>query len=205
VARAAGTDAIRYFDGVVSVAELDDLSTRFAAALVARGFERGDRVALYLQNIPQFVVAVVGTWKAGGIVVPVNPMLRPRELAYVLADSGASVLVARDHLVPSHPVDVVITTSALDLQSRNDDRAFAGVERNRRDDTEDMLTIIGSTDPGEQGCDVAPGASVEPDELIDFCRARMAAYKYPRIVELVDELPKTATGKILRRELRNPT
>ena len=40
------------------------------------------------------------------------------------------------------------------------------------------------------------------DELIAFCRERMAAYKYPRQVELVDELPKTVTGKILRRELR---
>jgi long-chain acyl-CoA synthetase len=48
-----------------------------------------------------------------------------------------------------------------------------------------------------------PGAVVEPGELVDFCRDRMAAYKYPRIVEVVDELPKTATGKILRRDLRD--
>ena len=47
-----------------------------------------------------------------------------------------------------------------------------------------------------------PGAAVAPDDLVDFCRDRMAAYKYPRIVEIVDDLPKTATGKILRRELR---
>jgi long-chain acyl-CoA synthetase len=46
------------------------------------------------------------------------------------------------------------------------------------------------------------GVSVQPQELIDFCRARMAAYKYPREVEIVDVIPKTATGKILRRELR---
>ncbi|MEA2256252.1 MAG: long-chain acyl-CoA synthetase, partial [Solirubrobacteraceae bacterium] len=43
----------------------------------------------------------------------------------------------------------------------------------------------------------------DPDELIAFCRERMAAYKYPRQVEFVDELPKTASGKILRRELRD--
>jgi long-chain acyl-CoA synthetase len=47
------------------------------------------------------------------------------------------------------------------------------------------------------------GAQAEPAELIQFCRERMAAYKYPRVVELVDELPKTVTGKILRRELRS--
>jgi long-chain acyl-CoA synthetase len=47
-----------------------------------------------------------------------------------------------------------------------------------------------------------PGEDVSEQELIAFCKERMAAYKYPRYVELVDELPKTVTGKILRRELR---
>jgi long-chain acyl-CoA synthetase len=47
------------------------------------------------------------------------------------------------------------------------------------------------------------GAEAKEAELIAFCRERMAAYKYPRSVEFVDELPKTATGKILRRELRD--
>jgi long-chain acyl-CoA synthetase len=47
-----------------------------------------------------------------------------------------------------------------------------------------------------------PGAAVRPEEIIDFCRESMAAYKYPREVEIVDEIPKTATGKFLRRELR---
>jgi long-chain acyl-CoA synthetase len=46
------------------------------------------------------------------------------------------------------------------------------------------------------------GAAVTPEELIEHCRARMAAYKYPRRLEIIDELPKTVTGKILRRELR---
>ena len=46
------------------------------------------------------------------------------------------------------------------------------------------------------------GKTVEPEELVSFCRERMAAYKYPRIVEIIDELPKTVTGKILRTELR---
>ena len=43
---------------------------------------------------------------------------------------------------------------------------------------------------------------VTPDELIAFCKERMAAYKYPRQVEFLDEIPKTVTGKLLRRELR---
>jgi long-chain acyl-CoA synthetase len=48
-----------------------------------------------------------------------------------------------------------------------------------------------------------PGTSATEDELIAFCRARMAAYKYPRLVEILDDIPKTVTGKLLRRELRN--
>ena len=50
-----------------------------------------------------------------------------------------------------------------------------------------------------------PGASVTTEELIAHCKERMSAYKYPRMIELIDELPKTVTGKILRRELRTRT
>jgi long-chain acyl-CoA synthetase len=50
-----------------------------------------------------------------------------------------------------------------------------------------------------------PGASVTEQELVDFAKEQMAAYKYPRSVEFIDELPKTTTGKILRRELRATT
>ena len=48
-----------------------------------------------------------------------------------------------------------------------------------------------------------PGTTATPEEIQAFCKERMAAYKYPRQVEIVDELPKTVTGKILRRELRD--
>ncbi|MEN3357178.1 MAG: long-chain acyl-CoA synthetase [Mycobacteriales bacterium] len=49
---------------------------------------------------------------------------------------------------------------------------------------------------------LAPGAAVTPDELVTWCRERVAAFKYPRIVEFVPELPLTATGKIVKRALR---
>ena len=47
-----------------------------------------------------------------------------------------------------------------------------------------------------------PGTPAPPDELIAFCRARLAGYKYPRRITIVDELPKSATGKILKAKLR---
>jgi long-chain acyl-CoA synthetase len=48
-----------------------------------------------------------------------------------------------------------------------------------------------------------PGAVADPAELIAYCKERLAAYKYPREVEVLGELPKTTTGKILRRELKS--
>jgi long-chain acyl-CoA synthetase len=47
-----------------------------------------------------------------------------------------------------------------------------------------------------------PGADIDPDEIIAYCRERLAAYKYPREVRVAAELPKGPTGKILKRELR---
>jgi long-chain acyl-CoA synthetase len=47
-----------------------------------------------------------------------------------------------------------------------------------------------------------PESTVTPSDLIEFCRERLAAYKYPRQVEILDELPKTPTGKYLRRALK---
>jgi long-chain acyl-CoA synthetase len=46
---------------------------------------------------------------------------------------------------------------------------------------------------------------VKPEELIEFCKQRLANYKYPRHIEIMEELPKTPTGKFLRRELRDKT
>ena len=150
VARNPGGDAVRYFDGRISFAELDALSDAFAAALAAHGVAPGDRVALYLQNVPQFVIAQIGTWKAGGVVVAVNPMNRERELEVLLADSGARVLVCLESLyrdvasavVPRTAVEVVVTTSELEYQTRADQRLFAGIERVASGDTLDMAALL---------------------------------------------------------------
>jgi long-chain acyl-CoA synthetase len=67
--------------------------------------------------------------------------------------------------------------------------------------------VVGVPDPyrGESVkayVSLRPGAAVEPADLVAYCRQRLAAFKYPRQVEVLAELPKTASGKILRRELR---
>ncbi|GAA1201078.1 AMP-binding protein [Prauserella alba] len=149
-ARRPDADTIRYFDGRISARELDELSDAFAAGLVDTGFTTGERVAIYAQNVPQFVIAQLGTWKAGGIAVPVNPMNRERELELILTDSGASVLVCLEGLyrdvaaavLPRTGVRTVVTTSELEYQSRGDERVLGGIERIACDDTIDMSTML---------------------------------------------------------------
>ena len=79
---------------------LDESSDAFAAVLMARGVARGDRVALFMQNCPQYVVAHVAAQKMGAIVVPCGALFRSHELAHLLGDAGARVVVAADDLVP---------------------------------------------------------------------------------------------------------
>lgn len=142
--------AVKYFDGVLSRTELDQQSDALASALLAQGFVAGDRLAVYLQNMPQFLVCMVATWKAGGVMVSINPMSRTRELSYLLKDSGATVLVCLESLydevardvVPDTDVRLVLTTSELEYQTRHDERLFAGVTRQRHEGTTDFTELV---------------------------------------------------------------
>jgi long-chain acyl-CoA synthetase len=89
-----GQPALLFKGASLSYAELERQSRVFAAALAALGVEPGDRVALLLPNCPQFMVAQYGIWKAGGIVVALNPIYTERELEAALISFGASVVVA---------------------------------------------------------------------------------------------------------------
>jgi long-chain acyl-CoA synthetase len=86
--------AIRLDDLVLTYAQLRDAAGRAAALLASLGVEPGDRIGLMLPNIPAFPVAFYGALAAGAIVVPMNPLLKSREVAYYLGDSGAKVVVA---------------------------------------------------------------------------------------------------------------
>jgi long-chain acyl-CoA synthetase len=174
VARAPDSAAIKYFDGVLTMAGLDARSDALAVALVGRGFAAGDRLAVYVQNNPAFVVALLAAWKAGGAAVVINPMNKGRELKYLLADSGASALLCLDDLYESVAQEViatgetavrtVITCSPLDGQSRNDERLFAGVQRLRPEGTLDLEEIFSQND-GRKPVPVDPGS----DDVAVLC------------------------------------
>ena len=150
VARDPSAVALRYFDGIITRQELDELSDALASALLGNGFASGERLAVYLQNVPQVVIAMVATWKAGGVMVSINPMSRGRELSYLLKDSGATVLVSLESLydevgrevVPDTDVRLVLTTSELEFQTRADERLFEGMTRQRHEGTTDFSGLI---------------------------------------------------------------
>ncbi|MBO0821371.1 MAG: AMP-binding protein [Nocardiopsaceae bacterium] len=113
---------LHYLGVPVTAADVDGDSGALAAALAARGLGRGDRIALYLQNMPQFVIGLLAAWKLGAVAVPVNPMLKERELRHVLRDSGARALIGLADLwnevasavVGDTDVEIALTTSPLD-------------------------------------------------------------------------------------------
>jgi len=141
--------ALQYFDTMITFRELDEISDALAAALQGEGFSPGERLAVYLQNVPQFVIAMLATWKAGGIMVSINPMLKRKELTALLSDSGASVLVTLESLWAEVARDVVqdvavrhvITTSELDFLAETPP-SLASSERRRDPATRDLVEVV---------------------------------------------------------------
>ncbi|MGW0177034.1 long-chain-fatty-acid--CoA ligase [Rhodococcus sp. NPDC003322] len=82
-------DALVLGDLRMTYAELDARSNQVANLLISRGVEPGDRVAMSFPNVPEFPIVYYGILKAGAVVVPLNIMLKGREIAYHLEDSGA--------------------------------------------------------------------------------------------------------------------
>src|ERR1700759_4235074 len=78
----------------VNYAFLSEGASRVAGLLAARGLEPGDRVGIMLPNVPYFAVVYYGILRAGGVVVPMNVLLKEREVAFYLRDPEAKVLFA---------------------------------------------------------------------------------------------------------------
>ena len=85
--------AVKLDDHVLTYRALDGAAALAAGLLRARGVQRGDRLGMQLPNVPYFPIVYLGALRLGAIVVPMNPLLKDREVAYHLSDSGARVMV----------------------------------------------------------------------------------------------------------------
>src|SRR4051794_1323437 len=168
VGRAGDRPLVRYFDAALTASDLDRMSDGLAVGLRDLGVEPGDRVAVYLQNVPQFVLTLLAAWKLGAIMVSINPMLKDRELELILTDSGATTLVCLESLyadvasrvVPNTDVRSVVTASELEFVDGDPSGSLAGVERRRPEDTSDLLELAREHD-GERPDPVTLG----PDDV----------------------------------------
>ncbi|MFJ9563242.1 class I adenylate-forming enzyme family protein [Streptomyces fuscichromogenes] len=167
VAEAPDRTCLTYFDARLSFREVDELSDSVAAHLAARGLERGDRVAVILQNSPHFVLALLGAWKAGATVVPVNPMYKSGEVSHVLRDAEAAALVCSQRAWESYlrdtaagsPVRIVLTASELDFQTRDDPRVLTFERLPQAADAEDLVAVA------RQGGKAPRGRDPEPSDI----------------------------------------
>lgn len=135
VARHHDAPCIHYFGRSITWAEFDAVTDRLARGLTANGIAEGDRVGLLMQNVPQYMLALAATWKAGAVAVPVNPMLTPKDVRFILDDSGATALIGLDTLLnrlvdggsPAPVSDVVLvsTTAAQFAESWPDNMPAA--------------------------------------------------------------------------------
>jgi long-chain acyl-CoA synthetase len=148
--------ALSFYGLDITYAELNELADRMAWGLKGLGGRRGDRVAVHMQNCPQFVIAYLGAQRAGAVVVAVNPMLKGAELDYELNDAGAETLIGLDVLYPEvenvrsrTPLKNVILTSLTDFlpktpifalpEGRGERKVFA--------DTIDLMGLLDGSSP----------------------------------------------------------
>ncbi|GAA3998621.1 hypothetical protein GCM10022384_51980 [Streptomyces marokkonensis] len=156
---------LAYFDGRLTYREVDELSDSVAGHLAARGLERGERVAVLLQNSPHFVLAVLGAWKAGAVVVPVNPMYKSGEVGHVLGDGEVAALICSDRAWESYlretaahsPVRIVLTGCELDFQTRQDARVLNFERPPAATDADDLAEAARAGHEAPAGRDPEPG------------------------------------------------
>ena len=111
-----GRDALIFYGRGITYAELRDAIDRFSCALAALGVKKGDRVALYLVNSPQFIIAYFAALKCGAVVTSISPLYTSHEVRYQLEDSGARAIVCQDILYEKvqrcgAPLDFAVVTS----------------------------------------------------------------------------------------------
>lgn len=153
VRRLTDAPGVYYFDQAHTFGELDRSANSLAAAFQSCGLEPGERVAIYLQNDPQWLVTMLAAWKCGAIAVAVNPMLRAAELSYHLRDAEPRILVCLDGLYSDvvkgirndTSIKTVVTTHPSDMLGAMDVRPMVKERFGRKtlfNDTVDWVQLI---------------------------------------------------------------
>jgi acyl-CoA synthetase (AMP-forming)/AMP-acid ligase II len=156
--------ALKYYGRDMTYGELDEAIDRFAQSLIKLGIKKRDRVALLMQNCPQFVISFFGVLRAGGVVVALSPMFKQTELEHEINDAQAETLVSLDSLYPEVekirdrvPIKHVILTSLQDYipdkpvlplppEAREPKRSFS--------DTKDFVHLL-ETSSNQAVCNVS--------------------------------------------------
>jgi long-chain acyl-CoA synthetase len=117
-----GKPAYIFYGRVITWKEMEEYAKRFANFLSKVGVKKGDRVALFMQNCPQYVIGHYAIQNLGAIVAPCSPMFKEWELEYEIDDVGARVIVTADDLYPivanvreKTPLEVVVVTNYRDM------------------------------------------------------------------------------------------
>jgi len=93
-------EAVNFYGYSISYGEFERMTASFAASLSRLGVSREDRVCLFLENCPQYMIAIFAIWRLGAVAVTANPMFKEDELAHQLNDSGSETIILLDVLYP---------------------------------------------------------------------------------------------------------
>jgi long-chain acyl-CoA synthetase len=162
---------ISYLGSKMNYGQVRELAARFASALVSLGLKKGDRVALFMPNIPQFVLSYFGTLMAGGVVVPCSALYKERELEHQLRDSESSIVVAANDVVRGNDLfaslegcrnklslSAIITASVTDYLPPIKSRLarLAGVKNVKRQNTLRFKELVDAHKPIQKASPIDP-------------------------------------------------
>jgi len=155
---------IYYFDTMLRYKDVRDMAGALAASLEKIGVNKGDRVLLWMQNIPQVAIATLAAWMRGAAVVPANPMYTVKDIQYLIRDCSPKVVFCQDEIYHPDIADdnlPVILTSPLDLLNPNREipEQLKEVHKNIPRQTLDFMSLIHT--PGN-----AQDVPIKPEPLI---------------------------------------
>jgi len=163
--------ALRMDDLVLTYAQLREAAGRVSRLLSSSGIEPGDRVGLMLPNVPAFPIAFYGALAAGAVVVPMNPLLKSREVGYYLSDSGARVVLAWQSAAGEAAKGAAdagaqaITVATPDLADLLADYAPATEQPGREDDDDAVILYTSGTTGKPKGAQLTHANLVRNAEL----------------------------------------